>query len=104
MATKNNEQPRMKMRICQQLITQPPRPCEKNSIWTPQPHTGAVPSTASPPKAVWPEDGVWICVLRQLVRAIETRDALARWQDDCTLLEGSSRALCEANGLTSQSW
>ena len=38
------------------------------------------------------------------MRAMETRDARARWQDDCTVLEGSSRALCEANVLTSQSW
>ena len=34
---------------------------------------------------------------------LETRDARARWQDDYTLVEGSSRALLAANGLTSQS-
>ena len=31
---------------------------KKNSIWTRQPHKGAVPSTASPTKAVWLEDDV----------------------------------------------
>ena len=36
------------------------------------------------------------------MRALETRDARAGWQDDCTLLEDSSRVRCEAIGLTSQ--
>ena len=37
------------------------------------------------------------------MRSLEKGDARARWQDDCTVQEGLSRALCEANGLTSQS-
>ena len=56
------------------------------------------------PKYVWCSKWCSTSVQRrQVVRSLEKGDARARWQDDCTVQEGLSRALCEANGLTSQS-